>query len=201
MDWEKNTVRFWIQSLVPFCCLSSFEENGRSNGPRTWLSTTSELDGCLCTIIHQFGLPCQHQLASILLSSPSNSISIPIELLHPRWKIDEQLTVTPSVSWIIPPPVAPVHPNHVIYRAHLALPLIQHDLYHGNGQDLLLKSLQDLELLQAELVGENAEVAGLVVQWAWGAFTVPFARSFSSVGTSMFLSEWSFSLRITLRRV
>ena len=42
--------------------------------------------------------------------------------------------------------------------------VIQHDRYLHNGQDLLLRSLHDLELLQGELISHNAEAAELIVQ-------------------------------------
>ena len=40
---------------------------------------------------------------------------------------------------------------------------IQHDRYCGNGQDLLLKSLHELELLHSEILVNNAEGAELMV--------------------------------------
>ena len=103
----------------------------------------NDLEGCICTIIHQFGIPCRHRLAFICLSS-TNAMPIPINLLHPRWKIDEDPIFTSAISWIMPPSIA-------IYNEDPALPhlprLLQHDRYYHkyNGQNLLLKSLQDVE--------------------------------------------------------
>lgn len=59
-----------------------------------------DLEACTCTIVLQFGLPCRHRLATICFPNHLDSMPIPIQLLHPHWKIeDEPLSNT---SWIMP---------------------------------------------------------------------------------------------------
>lgn len=115
-----------------------------------------DLEDCGCTIISQFGLPCRHRLAIICFSPTLQklSIPIPIELFHPRWKIEaEALSNTP---WVMPsgplidPPIDP---------ALTSLAIIQHDQYQNNGKDLLLRSLHSLELLQGQLMAHDSEAA------------------------------------------
>ena len=139
----------------------------------------NDLEDCICTIIHQFGIPCRHRLASICLSS-TNAIPIPINLLHPRWKIDEDPMVTSAKSWVMPSSIT-------IFNEDLVLPdiprLQQHDRYYHNGQNLLLKSLQDVEQLHAEVAGQNAEAAGLIAhrvhEWA-NALREEFGQNYTT---------------------
>ena len=89
----------------------------------------------------------------------------------------------------------------MIYPVLLLPPqAIQHDRYLSNGQDLLLKSLHDLELLQSELVSHNAEAAELMVQRVHtfttalrNEFTTmifqPVPRDFAPVGPSSSLPQ------------
>ena len=123
-----------------------------------------EMQTCECTIITQLGLPCRHRLASICSVSTPTLIPIPLALLHPRWRIYEEATIEPVVTWIMPS-VASINTSYKALDPLLrpTSQWIQHDRYCGNGQDLLLKSLHELELLHGEILVNNAEEAELMV--------------------------------------
>lgn len=116
-----------------------------------------DLENCLCTIIGQFGLPCRHRLASLCEPSSSDPIPIPINLLHPRWRIDEPNGIPFSGQWVMP---LTLHINQELPNLYP----VQHDRYKSNGQELLLRSLHDLEMLQSELADDNAEAAEVIAQ-------------------------------------
>ena len=82
---------------------------------------------------------------------------IPINLLHPRWKIDEDPTVT-------------LHPDNALQHCNIpALPhlprLLQHDRYYHNWQNLLLKSLQDVEQLHGEVMLKQLNLFLLLTEY------------------------------------
>lgn len=142
----------------------------------------NELEECSCTIINQFGLPCRHRLAFICLANSPSPLPISIDLLHPRWRINDIESI-PPLSWIMPSNSSITHnSDKAVIDPVLLLPpqVIQHDCYVSNGQDLLLRSLHDLELLQGELVSHNAEVAELMVQRV-NTFTTALRDEFTSM--------------------
>ena len=139
-----------------------------------------EMQTCECTIITQFGLPCRHRLASICSVSTPTLIPIPLALLHPRWRIDEEAIIEPVVTWIMPS-VASINTSYEALDPLLrpTSQWIQQDRYCGNGQDLLFKSLHELELLHGEILVNNAEGAELMVDRV-REFTTALRSEFTS---------------------
>ena len=73
-----------------------------------------------------------------------------LNLLHPRWRINEPTEVILFGSWIMPSATSTSSGP-----ALLILQPVHYDQYQCYGQELLRKSLHEMELLQRELVEQN----------------------------------------------
>lgn len=137
----------------------------------------TELEDCDCTIIQQFGLPCRHRLAAVCfpMSRDSEPIPIPITLLHPRWRIDEPPAISSTTAWIMP--LTLIDNTQDVDPPLLPLQRLPHDRYIGNGQDLLLKCLHELEILHGDLNRQDAEAAEHMAQQTY-VFTKALQQDF-----------------------